>query len=97
MKKVACLTFLCFIFVLFAGCVVSGPAMAPPSPKKIIRPLKPGANYIWISGHWKWSGGQYVWVSGHWTKPRPGKIWISGHWKKRGHRWVWTRGHWKKR
>ena len=95
MKKIAAVLLISFIFVLLAGCVVGHPRMAPPPLKKEVRSAKPGANHVWIPGHWKWSGGRYVWASGHWTKTRPGKAWVKGHWKKKGPRYVWVPGHWK--
>ena len=40
-----------------------------PAPKVVVvKPAKPGLNYIWVEGHWK--------------KVRGGKQWIPGYWKK---------------
>ena len=95
MKKTAFLILLGFVSVLIAACVVAGPTMAPPPMKKEIRTMKPGPQFIWISGHWKWSGNRYSWVQGHWVKNRPGRHWVAGHWERRGPRWVWIKGHWR--
>ena len=97
MKKIVWLTLAVFVIVLFSGCVITRPSMAPPPAKKEIRPHKPGPKYIWITGHWKWTGAKYVWIPGHWVKARPGKIWVPGQWKKKGHTWIWIPGHWKKK
>lgn len=95
MKKTAWCVLLIFIWVFIASCVVSHPTVAPPPPKNEVKTPKPGPNYVWISGHWKWTGGNYVWVSGHWTRAKPGKVWVPGHWEKRGNHWVWISGHWR--
>jgi len=64
----------------------------------IVKTPAPGANYIWIEGHWKWSRRQhqYVWVNGHWEKRRHHKVWVPGHWAvvPGGYRWV--PGHWRR-
>ena len=80
---------------LFIGC---GPAVVvrQPPPKKVeVKPAKPYKNAVWVSGHWKYTGGNYVWVSGYWTKSKPGKTWVSGHWAKRRGGYVWVKGHWR--
>ena len=97
MKKIAWLTLVIFVLILLGSCIVAGPIVAPPPLKKEVRSLKPGPNYVWISGHWKWTGSKYVWVSGYWSKAPKGKIWVPGHWKKKGRNWVWIPGHWKKK
>lgn len=95
MKKQAWIILLGFLLTIAAGCVVAGPSMAPPSPRTEIRPASPGSGHVWISGHWKWSGGRYVWSTGHWVKARPGRQWVAGHWVKRGNHWVWIKGRWR--
>jgi hypothetical protein len=97
MKKTAWITLVCFLIVFIAGCVVTHPRLAPPPLKKEYRPAKPGPNHVWISGHWKWSGGSYKWVPGHWTKQKAGHVWVPGRWEKRGPRWVYIKGHWRRR
>ena len=69
----------------------------PPAARHEVRPARPFAKAVWISGHWEWRGNKYVWKSGHWVKPVKGKRWSAGHWKKtpRGH--VWVNGRWIKR
>lgn len=67
-------------------------------PPKVIEETittKPGPNYVWATGHWRWEG-KWIWVKGHWvTKPHPEAEWISGHWNKKANYWVWIHGHWE--
>jgi len=95
MKKIACLALLAFVFLLISGCVIARPRMAPPPPKKDIRPAKPGPEFLWIEGNWIWSSGQYTWSKGFWVKKKPGKNWVPGRWEKRGRHWVWIKGRWR--
>jgi hypothetical protein len=63
---------------------------------KVKKAPRPGINYIYIEGHWKWNKKlkSYVWIDGKWAK-RPGnKIWVSGHWRKVARGWKWIPGHW---
>ena len=87
-----------FGFLLSIGaCVVTAPRTDPPPLKQEIRAKRPGPNYVWISGHWKWKGGGWIWVRGHWVKSRKGKRYVPGHWATRGGRKVWIPGRWVKR
>jgi len=97
MKKITLTVLTLFIFVLLAGCVVARPAVGPPPLKKEVRSVRPGSNYVWISGHWKWSGSRYIWATGHWAKARKGQAWVPGHWVRRGNHWVYVKGHWRRR
>lgn len=95
MKKTASLVLVGFLATIIAGCVVSSPRVAPPPPRSEAISAKPGPNFVWIGGHWKWNGQRYVWTPGHWVKAKPGKSWVPGHWEKRGPHWVWKKGHWR--
>jgi len=97
MKKITLFALFIMIVFLLGGCIVTHPTTSPPPVKKEVRTAKPGPMFIWITGHWKWTGSSYSWVSGHWTKASKGKAWIQGHWEKRAAKWVWISGHWKKR
>lgn len=97
MKKIALITLITMAFFVLAGCLVTHPTTAPPPAKKEIRSAKPGPMFVWITGHWKWTGSNYSWTSGHWLKAPKGKVRVQGHWKKRGGNWVWISGHWKRR
>ena len=65
---------------------------APPPPRVVVMPVRPG--HVWVDGHWTWSGGRWVFVNGHYQAVRHGHRWVPGHWQAtpRGHRWV--PGHW---
>ncbi|MBN1221944.1 MAG: YXWGXW repeat-containing protein [Candidatus Aminicenantes bacterium] len=97
MKKIAWILLVSIIFVFIASCVVARPTVAPPPAKREVVRAKPGQSYVWISGHWKWTGSRYVWAPGHWEKGRKNHIWVPGHWEKRGRHWVYIKGHWKRR
>lgn len=82
------------------SCVTRGPVVnTQPPPPKQVKPVgnKPGPNYEWHQGHWKWDPKhkKYVWIKGYWTKNKKGKNWVPGRYKKtkKGYRWV--PGHWK--
>lgn len=68
----------------------------PPDPGETVT-TSPGADYVWIRGHWRWNGAEYVWVRGHWAVRRPGMVWVPGHWARRADAWVWIEGHWQRR
>lgn len=97
MQRTAGAVLVCFLFILLAGFVVAGPAMAPPPLKKEIHTAKPSLNYIWISGHWKWTEGKYIWAPDRWAKARKGMSWVPGHWEERSRHWVYVKNHWRKR
>ena len=48
----------------------------------------PAADYIWISGGWRWSETRYMWQPGYWTQVNPDWVWIPAnyYWSPRG--WV---------
>ncbi|HKR54785.1 MAG TPA: hypothetical protein VJS20_00680 [Gemmatimonadales bacterium] len=91
--------------VLFAGALACVP---PPPPGAVVverRPppdrvevigVAPAPNYIWIAGHWGWSGGDYMWIGGRWSPIERGyRRWEPGHWRHHGHEWYWVEGHWR--
>jgi hypothetical protein len=57
----------------------------------------PGVEYVWIAGHWHWSGAEWVWHRGHWEVKRAGFEWAPGHWVRRPRGWLWVEGHWRRR
>jgi len=69
---------------------------APPTVRVETQTVAPGAGYIWVAGHWQWTGTRYAWVSGHWvSRPRPAAVYVEGHWLRRPGGWVWVEGHWR--
>ena len=68
---------------------------APPADQAEVMTASPGANYVWIRGHWKWEGGRWLWETGRWSgRPHPSALWVPGYWQSRHHGWVWIGGHW---
>src|SRR5438309_4827786 len=41
----------------------------PPALRHERRSLRPGPDYIWVSGSWNWDGGRWAWVPGRWDRP----------------------------
>ena len=66
-----------------------------PEPPRIIHPVSPGPNYVWIDGEWIWRNGHYEYREGYWVPARSHRIWISGHWVEGRGGWYWISGHWK--
>lgn len=69
----------------------------PPAKVRVITTPAPGANAIWVKGHWVWHSRRYVWKDGYWIKPRKGFMWIQGYWINRPQGWIWVAGHWRRR
>ena len=55
----------------------------------------PGAEYLWIRGHWVLAGPEWTWRRGHWETRRAGSEWVPGRWVARGGAWQWSEGHWQ--
>lgn len=71
-------------------------AQPPPAPVAETPPPAPYPGWVWVGGHWRWSGTNYVWVGGHWSgAPRPRATWVPAHYERRGPGWVMVPGHWQ--
>ncbi|KAA3620408.1 MAG: hypothetical protein DWQ05_00255 [Calditrichaeota bacterium] len=68
---------------------------APPPPRKEMRPARPSAKAVWVTGYWLWNGNAYVWNRGYWEKRPKGRVWIAGHWRNTPRGYKWIPGHWK--
>jgi hypothetical protein len=67
----------------------------PPVEKEEVITTRPGPNYTWIPGRWRWEN-KWNWSTGHWfANPHPNAVWVPGHWVSKPHGWVWIRGHWE--
>lgn len=67
----------------------------PPAPKLELIPKEPGTGYIWIRGHWAWTG-MWTWEEGYWAlRPAPDIQWMDGLWARHGKGWIWIPGHWR--
>ena len=60
------------------------------------RPVRPGIEFVWITGDWYWNGRVYVWRDGYWTRPMKGYTWREGAWERKNRGWYWRPGYWKK-
>jgi len=100
MKKVL------FTLGLFAGLLFFNTAVSaqqvvvkvrPPAPRVVVKPVKPGRNFVYISGYWKWNPrrNRYVWVDGSWVRSRPGYVYVTGRWRRVNRGFVWVPGRWK--
>jgi hypothetical protein len=77
------------------GVEIVAPAAPPPPVYESVAPA-PGAEYVWVPGHWHYAYHRWIWVPGQWEfAPYPGAVWIPGHWVHRAYGWVWIQGHWQ--
>lgn len=63
----------------------------------VVKPAKPGRNYVWVEGHWKWNkrSRSYTWENGYWARrPRQNSVWVAAKWKKVPGGWKYVPGHW---
>jgi hypothetical protein len=71
--------------MLFAGMCAFGAVSvgirigAPPAPRVVaVRPVAPGADYMWVDGYWYPVGHRYVWHEGYYTRaPYGGARWVT--------------------
>ncbi len=73
-------------------------SVRPPAPKRVvIKTPRPGSNYVFINGYWKWNPrrNRYVWVDGRWVKRRPNQVYVTGRWRRVRGGYTWVPGHWK--
>jgi hypothetical protein len=70
---------------------------APPPPVSVaIIGRAPSAQYVWVPGYYKGSGGRYVWVAGRWMKPpHRGVVWVAPAWQKGPNGYVFVAGRWR--
>lgn len=68
--------------------------VGPPAPRHEYMPPRPHPGYVWVGGHWGWSGGRYVWIGGYWQAGRRGCTWVPGHWTRNWRGNYWVNGHW---
>jgi hypothetical protein len=100
------MTILGGILLLMAGCASSPktaqvprtqPPPAMPAAPAEVRSAQPGADYVWIPGHYEWRAADrnYVWVPGSWIVPPRDQTWVPGHWETRSTGRVWVKSHWQ--
>ena len=70
--------------------VVSTP---PPAAEREARTPSPGADQVWVPGHYTYANGQWIWIKGVWsTPPQNDTRWVEGTYDQATRRW--TEGHW---
>jgi hypothetical protein len=70
--------------------------IGPPRPPREVVVVRPGPNYVWIPGYYRWSGERYIWVAGRREMPpRPHAHWVPGHWHHHHRGYVWVEGYWR--
>lgn len=90
------------LLVSLAGCPPPLPPdavfvrIAPPPPPVEVVEVAPGPGFLWIHGHYRWSGSAYVWVAGRWeARPHRRAVWVEGRWVHHRRGWYWREGHWR--
>ncbi|HEY2349615.1 MAG TPA: hypothetical protein VGH64_11380 [Puia sp.] len=82
----------CFVLI---GCT-AGYVTERPAEVTYVRPVSPGAGYVWTDGEWEYSGGNYHWREGSWLRSREGHSWKSGYWENNNKGYKWHKGGWQK-
>ena len=77
------------------GIRVGGP---PPTLRHEVVLVRPGPEFVWVSGHWDWAPAarSYVWVPGAWVRPpHAHAVWVEPRYERRGRSHFFIAGHWK--
>ncbi|MEO7082745.1 MAG: hypothetical protein ABI442_00505 [Gemmatimonadaceae bacterium] len=68
----------------------------PPSERVEVIPDRPGAEYVWVKGHWGWRRNDYEWIPGRWSVPARGfREWLPGRWERDRYGWFYVEGRWR--
>jgi hypothetical protein len=68
----------------------------PPPERREVIVERPGAEYVYIRGHWAYAGGGYAWVPGRWERPDGRRHrWVEGRWVHDRGGWYYIEGHWR--
>lgn len=68
----------------------------PPARPREVIVARPGPQYVWVPGYYRWEGARYGWVAGSWAlPPRPRAVWVPGRWTRRHGGYVWIAGRWR--
>jgi hypothetical protein len=65
---------------VFGAQVSIGVQIGPPPAPRIerVRPVQPGADYVWVEGYWYPVGNHWKWHQGYWTRaPYGGARWST--------------------
>ena len=70
--------------------------IGPPRAVSERRPVRPGRDYVWITGHQSWRGESYYWMGGRWERPPHARArWQSGRWRHDRHGYFYIEGRWR--
>src|SRR5262249_26678615 len=100
------LTIAAVIVAIATGCVplpapgagVVWVRFGPPEPRHevVVVEDRPGPDYIWVAGYYRWDGAVYAWTPGRWERPpRARAVWVTGRWYHERRGWYWVEGHWR--
>lgn len=101
MKKLI-LTLGLFAGLLFFNTALSAQTVVvnvrPPAPKVVVKKARPGANFVYVSGYWKWNPrrNRHVWVDGRWVRKKPNQVYVAGRWKRVPGGYAYVPGHWRR-
>lgn len=70
--------------------------IGPPAPIVQVRPVAPGAGYVWAPGYYRWNQRTYDWTPGQWVRPpRRHEVWVAPQWVHTRNGWYMVPGHWR--
>ena len=68
----------------------------PPPRRTEVIVTRPGPDYVWVGGDWRWNGSDYEWVPGRWQALESGHSnWVPGRWHHNRRGWFYVQGHWR--
>src|SRR5258706_4025010 len=61
---------------------------APPALRHERIAVRPGREYVWVSGYWDWQGNDWAWVDRRWVLPEQrGGHWVKARYARVGDGW----------
>jgi hypothetical protein len=89
-----------FVLALAAGEAKAGGGVfvrfgPPPPPREVIY-VRPGPQYVYVPGYYRWTGRKHRWTRGYWAKPpRPHAVYVPGYWAPQRGGYVFVGGYWR--
>ncbi len=97
MKKLTVISsFLLVLAIFLAGCGPSAVVVRErPVAPVVVRPVAPGAGYVWVEGNYVRRGRGYVYSPGYWAVPPRGRsAYRPGYWVQSPRGYYYKRGRW---
>ena len=70
--------------------------IAPPRVHVEHRSHRPGPEYVWTPGYYRWDGHAYAWSDGSWQRPPHRHArWVTPRWRRDGRDYVFVEGRWR--